>query len=120
MRTEIVNRYYCDHCSKGMMRKSSMLRHEPSCIKNPERSACHLCVQGGLERVPMDELRKAMNDGGVEAVSDLAQGCPACILSAIVQTREVHPPDEDGDTGWVDFDYKKALSEFYQDLTDRP
>ena len=44
MRQKLVKRYYCDHCSKGGLKKPSMRMHEQGCTRNPNR-VCYLCDQ---------------------------------------------------------------------------
>lgn len=38
-----VERYKCDHCPK-VLTKSSMVRHEPKCFKNPKSRSCITCA----------------------------------------------------------------------------
>lgn len=115
MRTKKVTRYYCDHCSKGMLKGDSMIRHESICFANPKRS-CYLCENAmsdtgefakafalkyeilksdrtepyedtsSITREQTDEIRKAVND------------CPACILSVLKQS---------GAFAFEHFNYKK-------------
>lgn len=116
MRTKKVNRYYCDHCSKGGQSKAAMLRHEPACIRNPDRSACPFCQAAKVSQAPMPELRKAFEHGDLKALRKAAGDCPACTLAAIVQTRDSTPPDEEGFTGWVEFDYKAEVVVFWKEM----
>ena len=106
MRTKFVKRYFCDHCSKGLSRKPAMERHEESCIRNPQRY-CGLCNDQPTDALPTIELIKHLEAGGLEQLRKAADGCPACILAALVQYREANP-----DEGWIDFDYRKERGEW--------
>lgn len=80
-------RYYCEHCKKGSGSPSAMKRHESGCTANPGR-VCRMCAmltdEGGPDPAPQrDELIKIMDEHGFKAMCDAANGCPACILSAL-------------------------------------
>lgn len=108
MRTKTVTRYYCDHCNRGMFKRPSMIEHERCCIRNPER-ACALCEQ----KPDMPTLVKAI-ESGLDAVRDAADGCPACVLAAIVQDREAYKKKGEEPPAWVDFDYKEELAAWHR------
>ena len=87
MRTAMRPRYYCDHCKKGNGSPSAMKRHERGCTLNPHR-VCGMCKmladEGGPDPAPpRDELVRIMDERGFTAMCEAANGCPACILSAL-------------------------------------
>lgn len=111
MRVKRVLRYYCDHCNRGVCSKSAMTLHEGRCIKNPERT-CGFCRTAEIPQVPIAGLITALESGDVDVLRVVANGCPACMLSAIVQQRET---SRDCD-GWVSsqmFDYKTEVTKFW-------
>jgi hypothetical protein len=85
--------------------------HERSCIKNPERD-CWACKEFVLEQLPMTDLRKAFQEGGIHGVSKITD-CPACKLAAILQEKEFNPDGFDGDEGF--FDYKGEMAQMWKD-----
>lgn len=105
MRTKLVKRYYCDHCNRGSLTKKSMEAHEARCFRNPNRK-CELCVEvcGGTAQ----EMKAALENGGLEALRAKAEGCPRCIMAAILQSTE----GKDLNEAWIDFDYKKEKEEW--------
>lgn len=87
MRTAMRPRYYCDHCNKGNGSPSAMRRHERGCTANPQR-ACGMCSmlarEGGPEPAPpLPILLDTLDTEGFKAMCELANDCPACILSAL-------------------------------------
>ena len=114
MRKKQVWRYYCEHCKKAGCASGHMAKHEAHCCANPGRK-CRMC---GLDsegvQQPMAELVAALDIGGLDAVRKLANGCPACMLAAILNLRK-----RDGITTWSDdhqsyypdFDFKKERDE---------
>lgn len=115
MRQRTVLRYYCDFCNKGGFRRAGMFTHERNCYRNPLRH-CATCEAEGLSPAPMPDLIAALERGtGLEHVREAAQGCPTCILAAIVQFKdsERDTPDYDPtEPNWIDFDYKKELADY--------
>lgn len=120
MRTKKVNRYYCDFCGRGGCAAGHMAKHEKRCTKNPNRE-CGVCLvsdeyTGEARQKPMPELvavmpditievaqtdeGRALIDSGFEALNELTEGCPCCILAALRQS---------GWSGWVEFDFKGEL-----------
>ena len=98
MRTAMRPRYYCDHCNKGNGSPSAMRRHERGCTANPQR-ACGMCSmlarEGGPEPAPpLPILLDTLDTEGFKAMCELANDCPACILTA-VRVRNL-PADADG------------------------
>lgn len=108
MRMKLVKRYWCDHCNKGSLSAGAMGKHEKHCTMNPAR-ACRVCGIIGGAVIPKPEALAAMvalfpagpippydDETGRNAyhdavnaampkVRELADDCPACILSAIRQ-----------------------------------
>ena len=87
MRTAMRPRYYCDHCNKGNGSASAMKRHERGCTANPQR-ICGMCSmlarEGGPEPAPpLPILLDTLDAEGFKAMCELANNCPACILSAL-------------------------------------
>ncbi len=126
-------RYYCDYCKKSGGNGHYMKIHEKGCTANPKRT-CGFCDKAGIVNDPKvlnaivdtgvkeylennleffmngeksDSLLKKINDDLIEE----AEGCPACILTAIRQNT---------DSSFIDFDYKKAKKEFWDLNTQRP
>lgn len=114
MRTKSVLRHYCDFCNKGGFKKMDMFRHESICIRNPDRK-CGLCEDYRLETKPIPVLIAAI-ETSIAALSEACEGCPACMLAAIVQSRD---PQASKSENWVDFDYKTQLNEFHQEARSR-
>lgn len=112
VKTKRVLRYYCDFCRKGGCSKHAMEQHEKRCIKNPNRT-CGFCAVEKLKQKPMAELQQAFGKGGLDGLKEVSENCPACILSAIVQSRLAHNDE------YVDFDYKKAVQEFWSERNER-
>lgn len=114
-------RWFCDHCGKGSGSASYMKRHEAGCTANPNR-ACGLCREADLLQQPTADLIVALGPGdkaGLDALRDLAEGCPACILTAIRQSGLQCPAVYD-DTGAmisegfnVDFQFKVELKQWW-------
>lgn len=116
MRTKRVLRHYCEHCSKGGFRKPEMARHEQSCVHNPER-ICWACQEFELDPEPLEKLI-ALADvlthdhQDLTALDKAAQGCPACMLAAIVQSRDRFRADKfhsKEDIVYVAFNYKERM-----------
>jgi len=112
MRQKKVWRYYCDHCNKGGCGKAAMAKHERHCIRNDNRE-CRMCasLNGGTSQ-PMDVLVAAARDG-LDKLRGVADGCPICMLAAIVREQD-RECDESG--AWIDqrfngFDYESERTE---------
>ena len=121
MRTAMRPRYYCDHCNKGNGSPSAMRRHERGCTLNPQR-ICGMCsllaAEGGpAPAPPLNLLVETMDTEGFKAMCDIANGCPACILS-VLRSRNVQtefgpftvPGPEDGRNEWS---YIKAKADYW-------
>lgn len=123
MKTRRCLRYLCDYCKKSGCSKSAMVHHEARCFRNPTRK-CPVCER----QWPIAELAPAMEalvdvddsneDALIKAISEEVESCPACTLSAILQseipTHDVEYHGWDGDVThskerhWIKWDYKKA------------
>lgn len=132
-----VWQYKCDHCGKKKYTPQSMARHELGCVRNPQRH-CDLCetqwprpellaaLEGAREK--LGNLLPGMgvseyDDNGViypayeaaateyaNRVAYAAEGCPLCIMAAIIQTK----------VGWtLPFDFPAALKEYKHELATR-
>lgn len=121
MREKTVKRFYCDHCSRGGFRKKDMAKHEERCIYNPLRK-CFLCEDRHEETPPMPDLLAAI-EASLDKLRDAAQGCPACMLAAIVQSkgeiRKEDGPDPDL-MRWVEFNYKQELEDYHAERNEMP
>ena len=98
MRTVTREVFYCEHCGRHRLTRSSIENHEPRCIYNPTRSLCGWHKEerpsAPADFAPLlkaeldiDWLRREMND------------CPACMLSVVVQAELTH--EERSDLGFV-------------------
>lgn len=117
MKKKQVWRFYCDFCPKSGCSGGHIAKHERGCTRNPTR-ACGMCKKAELEQKPTIDLLAALEDGGVEAVAKLADGCPACIMAAIHAMRAKDPLEYEAETGYsnyINFDYKKAAETFWAD-----
>lgn len=112
-------RYYCDHCKKSGGSGGAMAKHEKHCTMNPERS-CRMCDVANGNQAPIKELIAAVGHGrkeGLENVRTAAEGCPACILAAIRQSKINEIADENGIVpGYVEFDFKQEKAEFWASI----
>jgi len=123
MRTAMRPRYYCDHCNKGNGSPSAMRRHERGCTLNPQR-VCGMCSmvarEGGAEPAPpLPLLVETLDAEGFTAMRELANDCPACILS-VLRTKNGLDPEtgpyvagpEDGRESWS---YTKAKEQWWKE-----
>lgn len=88
-------RYYCDHCNKGNGSPSAMRRHERGCTANPQR-VCGMCSmlareEGPEPAPPLPILLDTLDTEGFKAMCELANDCPACILSALRTKNGIDP-----------------------------
>jgi len=81
-----------------------------------------MCAFMELERAPSGDLVAALRDGGLPAVREMAHGCPACILSAIlldrhergVNLRTMESEEADAEIArYAAFDFKKESAELF-------
>jgi hypothetical protein len=110
MRTKRVLRYYCDHCSKGGFRRPEMMRHETTCVHNPNRH-CSVC-EGQSDLSELIAIAKQIDPDSMDLkrLEETAYRCPACMLAAIVQARRQSLAlDPDDRLGWIRFDYKERM-----------
>lgn len=117
MRKVMRWRYSCDFCKKSGCSGGSMAKHERHCCSNPAR-VCRMCIAGGIgdEQRPMDDLIAALHIS-LDALKDLAQHCPACILAAIIVDRRRRGiTNKSHDEDFVQFDYTAAVQEFWSEL----
>lgn len=82
--------YYCEYCKRHRMTARSILDHEPRCIYNPDRTVCGwhddekpYSHAGTLAANLKDRLPKEGDPLGWLRIG--ADGCPACMLAAVVQ-----------------------------------
>jgi len=119
MRTVMRPRYYCEFCGRGNGSPSAMKKHERGCTANPNRE-CGLCREADIEQKPLTELVTALGSGdnaGVEAVRQLAEGCPGCILAAIRASKLQHPYLDDNDTGFsVPYNFRDELNSWWNNI----
>jgi hypothetical protein len=69
-----------------------------------------------MEQQPTAALIKALGDGdkaGMDALRELAQGCPACMLTAIRCSGLLDPL---GDREFPQFDFAKEAAAFWSDV----
>lgn len=124
MKVRRVNRYYCDFCKRGRCSKHAIATHEIHCCRNPNR-VCRMCLRAELEQQPIADLVSSVSVaiecgsgedcteyaiGDIAATRTLANGCPACILAAILQ----HPQKPS-----APFDFKAESESFLADLSER-
>jgi hypothetical protein len=92
-----------------------MARHEVVCVHNPKR-VCWACQEFSLDPEPLENLIPlafaiTREDQDLGPLQKSANGCPACMLAAIVQARKIFTDPEDA--VWVKFDYKARMQEKY-------
>jgi hypothetical protein len=124
MRERTVKIFHCDYCRKQLRRRGAMEKHESRCIYNENRT-CGFCEfakqQNGepLHRRLLKTLVVVLWEHDLDRLKKEANGCPGCILAAIVQQRveaqknglleEIEHIDKDM------FDFDKAKMEFFDD-----
>lgn len=88
MRQKKVWRYYCEFCKKAGCHAGHMRKHELHCTANPSRK-CRVCdMRDGLQE-PTDVLIAALGIS-FKRLEEVADGCPACILTALRLAPENH------------------------------
>lgn len=114
-------RYYCDHCNKSGGSKASMQKHERVCTANPAR-VCNM--HGFINSATRPNIQSLMSAAkvGLKELTDIADGCPACMLAGIRQLRAT-TYDDGGGEGWPSdavhsscsgFQFKTAIAEFWK------
>lgn len=85
MKVVVREVYYCEFCKRHRMTKGSIEKHEPRCIYNPNRSVCgwHDDKEPVGHAGTLAAWFKQEQD--VDGLRVGADGCPACMLSAVVQ-----------------------------------
>lgn len=82
MRTKTVTRYFCDHCSKGMLRKDAMERHESVCYRNPERG-CISCQRDPIHVIPAERFEVVKR--GLVDCRPIKDECPRCFMALCIR-----------------------------------
>lgn len=94
-----------------------MKKHEKHCCGNPNR-ICGFCATDKITQRPLEEIKKEW-DGTENHLKKLTRGCPACMLSVIIQTRpkdrKSRDPDDQLDS-W--FDFKKERDTWWAERND--
>lgn len=119
--------YTCEHCGKSNRSGGSMVKHENHCTANPHR-ICRMHAHCEKPQVAIQDLVAALKsylnpqlwdeDKATEALYELADGCPACMLAAMRQSGLIRNP-EFGPEGVEDegfffkWKFKEALAEFW-------
>lgn len=85
-------RYYCDFCKKKGGSAWHIRTHEANCTNNPSRG-CRMCAAQGKPQVSLQALVALTRD--IPALRKAANGCPACMLAAIRQTKWTQTVIED-------------------------
>lgn len=121
MHSKVVTRYGCDFCRKANLSAASISKHEKSCTGNPNRT-CGICGRysdGSLAKLAA-LFSTADADCGLEAVRMEAEGCPACILSAIrlFNRQQRLVPDSEEAPIYFRFDFKKELEAWWRQKHD--
>lgn len=100
--------YYCEHCKRHRLTKRSIEWHEPRCIYNPERQACGWHGSPHFHPPwPNGFTAELKRDLDLSWLRDEMDGCPACMLSVVVQADLTY--EERSDLG---FDYKAEIVRF--------
>lgn len=89
MRTKTVTRYFCDHCSKGMLRKDAMQRHESVCYRNPERG-CISCQRDPLHIIPAERFEVVKR--GLVDCRPIKDECPRCLMALCLRHNATKDP----------------------------
>lgn len=130
MKTIKKNVYYCDHCGKRGLSAGHISIHEDRCTANPNR-VCFLCGQkldlpkivselkASFSLVANDRLALDYEDEykvvwtgtpvTLDEISNIADGCPNCILAILRQTGMNRHYFHYG------FDYKKENRSYFSE-----
>lgn len=102
--------YYCEFCKRHRMTAAAIEKHEPRCIYNPGRSVCGWHERGAFIPAPANFSTILKEDGDIDWLRRQMDGCPACMLSVVVQA---------GLSGFerdvIDFDYKAEVTRFREE-----
>ena len=134
MREKRVLRFWCDYCKKAGLQIAAMRKHELHCTLNPNRE-CGMCGIYDKETKPMPELLEILKDvadswkdygygedfpyesfsadsaqmkSAMESLEVATEGCPACKLAAIRQSKIPVP--------CTDFDFKKECDAWWSEI----
>lgn len=72
-----------------------------------------------MEQQPTPALLEALLAGGVDAVKQLAHGCPACVMAAIHAYRKEVPlviDPHEGAEDYIEFNYASAAEAFWENV----
>jgi len=124
MKEKLVRQFRCEHCNKKMYQRPAMAKHELHCTMNPRRE-CGVCemlqeVQQPIEIIknlfpsprenndpsPWGTFSKEC-DAALKELRKITE-CPACILSAIRQSKAVT----------YEFDYKEEMKSVMDDVNE--
>lgn len=97
-----------------MLVRAAMERHEKQCFHNPGRT-CRGCeFHGDMNDHSIPAMIEALRESGIDAARAIAEGCPACICSALIQARKQAKGDEDMERHlWgLQFEYKAEMDQF--------
>lgn len=103
-----------------------MAKHEGTCVQNPNRT-CWACREFELDPEPLETLiALAMalqpDTQDIGPLEKAADGCPACMLAAIVQARKkymIDPELDSSDGFWVRFDYRERIAAMHREKNQR-
>ena len=119
-----VWRYYCEHCGKGGCSGGHIRRHEESCTANPAR-ICRFHETRDERQPEMAELIATVREHGddakglMDALRDVADNCPACILAALrqsgIQRAWADRKYEGKDAPRIEFDFRAEVAQFWSD-----
>ncbi len=112
--------YYCDFCKKSNRSGGSMKTHEKHCCGNPDRE-CRMC--SNMERVQKSsaELVELIETKTFDEVKAAVEGCPPCMLAALLQWRKKYADDlewsgETPNNDWGGWDFKAAMKTAYEEM----
>lgn len=123
-----VKIYICSYCKKKKYTKKSCEIHELHCTKNPIR-VCRMCGLGGQNtelinlKIAISGMDKTNEKELMEQLKNLSDGCPACMLAAIIQARGekklgnvVDPENGEIDYQYMPtFNYKEECKKYFED-----
>jgi hypothetical protein len=115
MKSIQVRRYLCDFCNKGFWRPKIALKHEGRCAMNPKRK-CDLCAEYNLKQFSTIRAVVRLSRGywGLDDLRTNTNGCPFCMLAAVLQSNKVMGWDSRDEDGWY-FDFKEQRDKFEEE-----
>lgn len=105
MRRELRWVYWCEWCRKSGRSPGAMAKHQNHCTANPRRE-CGVCDAVGIGRgQPVAAAVEVLGKGTaveLDALREFCDGCPACMLAAIRQSKleDDIPSDLYDHRGW--------------------